>query len=176
MATETWLSPDKTDGEVRESGHFCRDYIIHRRYRQTPSRGGGVFITVLNDGCKERESEFKLEWLSIKVCREMENHPLVTWALRRLAKKKHHPTRLNINTNSQTDSTPGQEEIPSSTFELHQWCHLSSSDSKEWPAENKKTLWNYTRHCEKNSIGADSIRGTTTGTMHSEPRPLFTKR
>ena len=102
VATETWLSPDKTDGEVRESGHFCRDYIIHRRYRQTPSRGEGVFITVLNDECKERESEFKLEWLSIKVCGEMENHPWVTWALRRLmrrnaarmfAKKKSYKTK-----------------------------------------------------------------------------------
>ena len=44
--TETWLKPDRADGEIGEPGRFSNEYNIHRRDRPGAKPGGGVLIAV----------------------------------------------------------------------------------------------------------------------------------
>ena len=37
------------------------------------------------------------------------------------------------------------------------------------PNENKKTHWNYVKHCKKDSIGVAPLRNPSTGILESEP-------
>ena len=46
VMTETWLKPDRADGEIGEPGRFANEYNIHRRDRPGAKPGGGVLIAV----------------------------------------------------------------------------------------------------------------------------------
>ena len=41
VMTETWLKPDRADGEIGEPGRFANEYNIHRRDRPGAKPGGG---------------------------------------------------------------------------------------------------------------------------------------
>ena len=84
-------------------------------------------------------------------------------------KKKHHPTRPNINKHRQT-----QRQVQKK-FRQEYWNYINgvlfpAASTTRDEQESKKTLWNYIRHCKKDSICVALLRDTTTGTMHTEPK------
>ena len=55
IMTETWLKPDKADGEIGEAGRFACEYDIHRRDRPGKKTGGGVLIAVKKQYISSRQ-------------------------------------------------------------------------------------------------------------------------
>ena len=105
-----------------------------------------------------------------------ERHPWISRVLRRLlrkeaklfGKKKKCPSRQNISRHKKV-----QQQVQKK-FRQEYWSYINgiffpNEDSAD-PEEKKKTLWNYIKHCMKDSIGVAPLRNTSSGKLHSEPR------
>ena len=61
IVTETWLKPDKADGEIGETGRFACEYDIHRRDRPGKKTGGGVLIAVKKQYISSRQENLEAD-------------------------------------------------------------------------------------------------------------------
>ena len=61
IMTETWLKPDKADGEIGEAGRFACEYDIHRRDRPGKKTGGGVLIAVKKQYISSRQEDLEAD-------------------------------------------------------------------------------------------------------------------
>ena len=102
-------------------------------------------------------------------------HPWISRSLKRLmrkeaklfSKKKHQPTQHNISRHKQA-----QRQIQKK-FRQEYWTYINqilfSPTDKDTPPD-KKTLWNYIKHCKKDSIGVGTLRDNTSGELLTKPR------
>ena len=125
---------------------------------------------------KATMEEAIVKYVPHRQAKKKEQHPWISRALKRLMKKekklfsrkKHQPTRNNISRHKKVQSQVQKK------FRQEYWSYINgvifpASQENTDPQDNKKTLWNYIKHCKKDSIGVASLRNRETGEMCTEP-------
>ena len=83
-------------------------------------------------------------------------------------KQNKYPSRHNIGQHKQV------KHRIQKLFSQEYWAYINgilfpaANEAKD-SNENKKTLWNYVKHCKKDSIYVAPLRNPSTGILESEP-------
>ena len=108
---------------------------------------------------------------------KQDRHPWISRELKRLmrresrayARKKKRPTRPNM-LRLKALKADVQRQYRKEYWAYVRDIMLPSSDGENDPGDSKKKLYNYIKHCKKDSIGVAPILNTETGKIETDPK------